>query len=149
MILSANTQAVLLLTVHFTKAAKDDVKPLTNREWGQFALWLKARNQTPEMLLVGDPASLLNEWRGEAVTLQHLEQLAGRQRPYRHAPRTLDLDLLLYGNASISSADLMVPHPRMYQRAFVLVPLAEIAPQRVAADDLRGVQSQRIECLAL
>jgi len=81
--------------------------------------------------------------------LQHLEQLAGRQRPYRHAPRTLDLDLLLYGNASISSADLMVPHPRMYQRAFVLVPLAEIAPQRVATGHLRGVQSQRIECLAV
>ena len=50
--------------------------------------------------------------------LQHIEHAAGRQRPYTNAPRTLDLDLLLYGSGSIHSATLVVPHPRMWQRAF-------------------------------
>ena len=79
--------------------------------------------------------------------LQQLEQQAGRKRPYRNAPRTLDLDLLLYGSARIESARLMVPHPRMRQRAFVLVPLAEIAPGQVIAGELAAVQHQGIERL--
>jgi 2-amino-4-hydroxy-6-hydroxymethyldihydropteridine diphosphokinase len=73
------------------------------------------------------------------AALQQLEQAAGRQRPYRHAPRTLDLDLLLFGEGKIESDSLCVPHPRMRQRAFVLRPLAEIAPQwaeAAAAPDL-------------
>ncbi|MFS2116072.1 2-amino-4-hydroxy-6-hydroxymethyldihydropteridine diphosphokinase [Herbaspirillum frisingense] len=57
----------------------------------------------------------------QAIELQH-----GRERPYRNAPRTLDLDVLMYGNASIASAELTVPHPRMAQRAFVLAPMLEI-----------------------
>lgn len=60
--------------------------------------------------------------------LQAIEQEHGRQRPYRNAPRTLDLDLLLYGNQRLSHERLLVPHPRMHQRAFVLVPLRELAP---------------------
>ena len=76
--------------------------------------------------------------------LQQLEQAAGRQRPYLNAPRTLDLDLLLYGSGSIESANLVVPHPRMWQRAFVLVPLAEIAPELVGDGQLRAVQKQKI-----
>lgn len=79
--------------------------------------------------------------------LQQLEQQAGRERPYRNAPRTLDLDLLLYGSACIDSARLTVPHPRMRQRAFVLVPLAEIAPGWVSDEELVAVQHQRIERL--
>jgi 2-amino-4-hydroxy-6-hydroxymethyldihydropteridine diphosphokinase len=79
--------------------------------------------------------------------LQLLEQNAGRQRPYRNAPRTLDLDLLLYGDSCINSPELVVPHPRMFERAFVLVPLAEIAPQRVTADQLSAVQAQRVSRL--
>lgn len=79
--------------------------------------------------------------------LQQLELQAGRERPYRNAPRTLDLDLLLYGSARIESAGLWVPHPRMTQRAFVLVPLAEIAPDRVSAEQLDAVQHQAIERL--
>jgi len=79
--------------------------------------------------------------------LQLLEQQAGRERPYRNAPRTLDLDLLLYGSARIDSARLTVPHPRMTQRAFVLVPLAEIAPGRVSAEQLKAVQNQAVERL--
>jgi len=76
--------------------------------------------------------------------LQALEQAAGRERPYRNAPRTLDLDLLLYGDARIASAALTVPHPRMRERAFVLLPLQELAPQRVDARDLAAVAGQRI-----
>ena len=60
--------------------------------------------------------------------LQAIENDAGRERPYRNAPRTLDLDLLLYGSARIDSRTLTVPHPRMHERAFVLMPLREIAP---------------------
>jgi 2-amino-4-hydroxy-6-hydroxymethyldihydropteridine diphosphokinase len=76
--------------------------------------------------------------------LQALEQAAGRERPYRNAPRTLDLDILLYGGARISSPTLTVPHPRMHERAFVLVPLAEIAPGWVTGEQLDGVAGQGI-----
>ncbi|MBK5205446.1 MAG: 2-amino-4-hydroxy-6-hydroxymethyldihydropteridine diphosphokinase [Polaromonas sp.] len=79
--------------------------------------------------------------------LQQIERLAGRERPYRNAPRTLDLDLLLYGSARIDSARLTLPHPRMTQRAFVLVPLAEIAPRLVSAEQLKAVRHQAIERL--
>lgn len=80
------------------------------------------------------PAALLEE-------LQAIEDRFGRERPYRNAPRTLDLDLLLYGQRRIVTPLLTVPHPRMHERAFVLAPLAEIAPdlaQPIPAD-------QRIE----
>jgi 2-amino-4-hydroxy-6-hydroxymethyldihydropteridine diphosphokinase len=76
--------------------------------------------------------------------LQQVELGAGRTRPYRNAPRTLDLDLLLYGSASIASERLTVPHPRMNERAFVLLPLAEIAPQCVPPAALAAVTSQVI-----
>lgn len=79
--------------------------------------------------------------------LQRIEQGAGRERPYRNAPRTLDLDLLLYGSARIDSLRLTVPHPRMLQRAFVLVPLAEISPSSVGIEQLQAVQHQVIERL--
>jgi 2-amino-4-hydroxy-6-hydroxymethyldihydropteridine diphosphokinase len=76
--------------------------------------------------------------------LQSLESAAGRQRPYRNAPRTLDLDLLLYGDARIDSLQLSVPHPRMWERAFVLLPLAELAPHGVPASALAAVDGQAI-----
>lgn len=75
---------------------------------------------------------------------QAIEQRAGRERPYPNAPRTLDLDLLLYGSARIDSPALCVPHPRMQQRAFVLVPLAEVAPALVSAAQLDAVAHQAI-----
>lgn len=80
--------------------------------------------------------------------LQVLENAAGRTRPYVNAPRTLDLDLLLYGSGRIDSAKLTVPHPRMTQRAFVLVPLAEIAPELTSARQLEAVANQVIKRLA-
>ena len=60
--------------------------------------------------------------------LLRIERQFGRTRSERNSPRTLDLDLILYGDAVINAPDLIVPHPRMHERAFVLVPLAEIAP---------------------
>ncbi len=80
--------------------------------------------------------------------LQAIEQAAGRERPYPNAPRTLDLDLLLYGDARIDSPRLTVPHPRMRERAFVLHPLADVAPHRVSAAELAAVAGQRIAVLA-
>lgn len=61
-------------------------------------------------------------------SLQEIENRHGRERPFPGAPRTLDLDLLLYGSRSIDSPRLTVPHSRMHERAFVLAPLSEIAP---------------------
>jgi 2-amino-4-hydroxy-6-hydroxymethyldihydropteridine diphosphokinase len=61
--------------------------------------------------------------------LLDLEQQRGRRRPSRRAPRTLDLDLILHGDVVINEADLVIPHPRFRERAFVLGPLAEIAPE--------------------
>lgn len=61
-----------------------------------------------------------------------IERGLGRSRQagaIRNGPRTIDLDLLLYGDASLAEVDLIVPHPRMHERAFVLCPLAEIAPE--------------------
>ena len=65
------------------------------------------------------------------VALHAIELAHGRERPYRNAPRTLDLDILLYGDQTVDLPNLHVPHPRMLERAFVLVPLLEIAPQVV------------------
>jgi 2-amino-4-hydroxy-6-hydroxymethyldihydropteridine diphosphokinase len=60
--------------------------------------------------------------------LQAIEQDFGRERPYQNAPRTLDLDLLLYGSQTVSTDTLTVPHPRLTQRAFVLIPLLQLDP---------------------
>ena len=76
--------------------------------------------------------------------MQQIELQAGRTRPYRNAPRTLDLDLLMYGELVQEDAALTLPHPRMFQRAFVLVPLHEIAPERVTAEQLEAVADQGI-----
>ncbi len=81
--------------------------------------------------------------------LQAIEHRAGRVRPYVNAPRSLDLDLLFYGDACIHSPRLTVPHPRWRERAFVLVPLADVWPQRVGPEDLARVADQAIERLPL
>ena len=84
------------------------------------------------------------------AALHGIELAHGRERPYRNAPRTLDLDILLYGDQLINQPSLHVPHPRMLERAFVLVPLLEIAPDVVvpgrgrAADFLAAVAGQGI-----
>lgn len=79
------------------------------------------------------------------AVLQEIETLAGRERPYRNAPRTLDLDILIFAGASIQSAELTIPHPRMFERAFVLLPLAEIAPDQVTSSQLAAVRQQSVK----
>ena len=92
------------------------------------------------------PHELLHE-------LQRIEAAHGRERPFRNAPRTLDLDLLLYGDRTIADAVLSVPHPRMHERAFVLRPLSDVWPDaRIPgvgelASHLLRVADQRIERL--
>jgi 2-amino-4-hydroxy-6-hydroxymethyldihydropteridine diphosphokinase len=91
---------------------------------------------------------------GAQALLQALlaeESRFGRTREFPNAPRTLDLDLLLYGDRVIAEPGLVVPHPRMHERAFVLAPLAEIAPDIAipgrgrAAALLAACADQRIE----
>lgn len=85
--------------------------------------------------------------------VREIELAHGRERPYRNAPRTLDLDILLYEERQIDTAVLTIPHPRMHQRAFVLAPLCEIAPAVIipgygpAAALLPSVAGQAIERL--
>ena len=81
------------------------------------------------------PLELLRE-------LQQLELQADRQRPYRNAPRTLDLDILLYGDMQLDSPELTIPHSRLWQRGFVVLPLAEIAPARVSAAQRLAVSAE-------
>lgn len=67
--------------------------------------------------------------------LQHIEQTQGRERgPVRWLPRTLDLDILLYGNQIIEQPHLHIPHPRMCERNFVLLPLYDLAPDLILPD---------------
>ena len=83
--------------------------------------------------------------------LQEIEKRHGRERPFAGAPRTLDLDLLLYGDESIASPRLTVPHPRMHERAFVLQPLLEldsaitVPGKGLAATLLSACGTQKIE----
>ena len=82
-----------------------------------------------------DPHDLLKH-------LQTIENAAGRKRPWRHAPRTLDLDILLYGDMQIDTSALQIPHPRMAQRAFVLKPLWELSPNLLSNQQLLQIDGQ-------
>ena len=95
-----------------------------------------------------DPHALL-------FVMQKVEQKFGRTRDKerRWGPRTLDLDMIAYDDVSFGKPDLTLPHPRLFERAFVLVPLAEIAPDRVISgipvrDGLASVSTQGIERLS-
>ena len=94
-------------------------------------------NAVVEVQTVLQPLQLLD-------ALQRLEASAGRQRSFRNAPRTLDLDILLYGAESLLSTRLTVPHPRLWERAFALRPLAELAPSIVTRAQLQAVADQSV-----
>ncbi|MCX7269040.1 MAG: 2-amino-4-hydroxy-6-hydroxymethyldihydropteridine diphosphokinase [Burkholderiales bacterium] len=81
------------------------------------------------------------------VALQAMEQRAGRVRSHVNAPRTLDLDILFYGDAKLQSSYLTLSHPRWMERAFVLLPLQEVAPHKVIPVMLHAVADQQIEKL--
>lgn len=80
--------------------------------------------------------------------LLEVEAKFGRVRTLKWGPRTLDLDLLLYGDIILETPSLQIPHPRMYQRAFVLVPLAEIAPDWIDPVSQKAIASllEQINC---
>jgi 2-amino-4-hydroxy-6-hydroxymethyldihydropteridine diphosphokinase len=85
--------------------------------------------------------------------LQQIEAQHGRKRSFTDAPRSLDLDLLMFGNSELKTKDLTLPHPRMHERAFVLKPLVEISPEvsipgiGTAKDLLKNVEHQIVEKL--
>jgi 2-amino-4-hydroxy-6-hydroxymethyldihydropteridine diphosphokinase len=85
-------------------------------------------NSCIEIKTALDPHALL-------ATLQEVERKFGRDRAgeRRWGPRTLDLDIIAYDDLALSDPELTLPHPRLFERAFVLVPLAEIAPDRKIA----------------
>jgi 2-amino-4-hydroxy-6-hydroxymethyldihydropteridine diphosphokinase len=120
------------------------------------SLWRTAplgHAQQPDFInAVAEVASTLTP-RALLAALLALEQRFGRERSFANAPRTLDLDLLLHGDAVVNTPDLTLPHPRMHLRAFVLLPLLEIAPGLVLPLHgpvqalLNGVSGQRIRRL--
>lgn len=75
------------------------------------------------------------------AAMQHIEAQHQRRRVERWGPRTLDLDLLLYGDSKIDTDTLCIPHPRMHQRDFVLRPLADVAPQKLLQSKFGGICS--------
>ncbi|MBX8492646.1 DNA-protecting protein DprA [Pseudomonas cichorii] len=76
--MNTNNQAILLLTCHFSKSAKNDVKPLSPTEWGRFALWLNEQGSTPASLLSENPRTVLHGWSDAGITLERIEQLLNR-----------------------------------------------------------------------
>lgn len=91
-------------------------------------------NAVVELVTDLEPAALL-------AALHGIEAVQGRRRPYPNAPRTLDLDLLLYGQREMDTKTLRLPHPRLHERAFVLAPLLDLAPDLVHPS-LGGLREQ-------
>jgi 2-amino-4-hydroxy-6-hydroxymethyldihydropteridine diphosphokinase len=92
-----------------------ETEPVDNTDQGWFL------NCVAEIATTLDPLALLHR-------LQHVETQLGRERTVPKGPRTIDIDILLYGNIAMQSDELTLPHPRMLERRFVLEPLREIAP---------------------
>lgn len=86
-------------------------------------------NMVIELETMASPYELLERARSA-------ERAAGRTREVRWGPRTLDVDVLLVGDERLDEPELTVPHPRLYERAFVLIPLAELAPELVSGEQL-------------
>ena len=78
MSVTPNTQSILLLTSHFSQAKEGAIKPLTPKEWGRFALWLKEKSLTPEQLMTGRLGDLLNDWSDKSITMERIEGLMER-----------------------------------------------------------------------
>jgi 2-amino-4-hydroxy-6-hydroxymethyldihydropteridine diphosphokinase len=97
---------------------------------GQSSLFLTAPVDAEGNDFINAVARVETSLTAEALLaeLHRMELEAGRERPHRNAPRTLDLDLLLYGDKQVRTETLTVPHPRMTERAFVLIPLLQIDP---------------------
>ena len=98
-------------------------------------------NLVAELAVLEGPYELL-------ARCQALEEVAHRVRRERWGPRTLDVDVLLYGETTLAEPDLVIPHPRMRERRFVLEPLAELAPELVTIGELTAVADQDCERIA-
>jgi 2-amino-4-hydroxy-6-hydroxymethyldihydropteridine diphosphokinase len=96
-------------------------------------------NQAIELETMLTPSELL-------LCCQRIETCRGRIRAFPNAPRTLDIDILLYGNLSVTQEDLIIPHPRLAERKFVLEPLAQIAPDVVHPLLKKSIQSLLEAC---
>ncbi len=92
-------------------------------------------NAVAEVRFEGEPIELLRVCRS-------IESLHGRKRPGKNAPRTLDLDILLFGARVLASAELTIPHSRLRERRFVLVPMVEIAPD--VLDPISGLTMREL-----
>ncbi len=95
-------------------------------------------DQTPFLNMVAEAGDPLPEPQQVMARLLRIEWLLGRTREVKGGPRTIDLDLLLYGEIESKTEFLILPHPRMHQRRFVLEPLVEIAPHLVHPTLKRG-----------
>ncbi len=98
----------------------------------------KFLNSVVEIFTLLSPKELL-------VELQNIEFFLKRERTIHWGPRTMDLDILFYGNSIIKEKDLMIPHEHLTERAFVLVPLAEIAPEYVNPATNKNISTHLIE----
>jgi predicted Rossmann fold nucleotide-binding protein DprA/Smf involved in DNA uptake len=76
--LAAKTQAILLLTAYFSRSTSSEAKPLTNKEWGRFAFWLKNQEMVPEDLLTGDLSQKLAGWTDSKITSDRIQTLLNR-----------------------------------------------------------------------
>lgn len=103
---------------------------LTNLRVSRYYETVPVRVSGPQALFLNGAAAGETTMSARALlqALLAIEQERGRERPYANAPRTLDLDLVLFGDVVLNQADLIVPHPKFRERRFVLEPLAEIAP---------------------
>jgi 2-amino-4-hydroxy-6-hydroxymethyldihydropteridine diphosphokinase len=119
-------------------------QPPTLRVVGQSSLYQTEAVGPPQPDILNACALVSTTLSAAALlhTLLAVEHTFGRVRRQRWGPRTLDLDLLFYGAAVITAPDLQVPHPRLRERAFVLVPLAEIAPHW--RDPVSGLSVQEL-----
>ncbi|MCX7154616.1 MAG: 2-amino-4-hydroxy-6-hydroxymethyldihydropteridine diphosphokinase [Proteobacteria bacterium] len=141
-------------TLHEASAALGDIAG--TRLLRASSVWRTAplgHTQQPDFINAAAELESTLTPRALLTALLALEQRFGRERSFANAPRTLDLDLLLHGDAILDEPGLALPHPRMHERAFVLAPLLELAPDCVipgrgrAADCLARLSDQPVEKL--
>lgn len=113
--------------------ALPDARLIAESGWYRTAPW--GQQSQPEFLNLAVAVETTLDPRQLLAATQAIENRLGRQRPQRHAPRTIDIDLLLHGDTVLDEAVLCLPHPGLLQRDFMLIPLLEIAPDLTHPQD--------------